>query len=139
MLTIPGRTGRIGNRGTAFSFYTERDEPLAELLAFTLLEMKQDVPDFLQQYVPEGYDADTKKLKFEPDSDECEEEPAGGSGDAWGASDDAPAGDSWGGGGEPSAAGANNGTWGASDDASGGNTFGGGGDSFGGGAAVASW
>ncbi|KAK6856864.1 ATP-dependent RNA helicase DED1 [Apiospora arundinis] len=127
-----GRTGRIGNRGTAISFYTERDEPLAQLLTFTLLETKQEVPDFLQQYVPENYEAGAgaNDLKFEDDSDEIEDEPAGGSGGgddgAWGAADDAPGGDSWGGGGDSSTAGGDS-------------AWGGGGDAFGGGASAAAW
>jgi len=46
----------------------------------TLLETKQPVPDFLEQYVPEGGD-----LRFEDDSDFGDD--AGGGG--WGAGDDA--------------------------------------------------
>lgn len=133
-LITSGRTGRIGNKGTAISFYTERDEPLAELLTFTLLEMKQDIPDFLQQYVPEG--GNVENLKFDYDSDEIEDEPVGGSGGgddgAWGASDDAPGANAWGGGGESNTTGGDN-AWG-----SGGDSFG----SFGGGAsneAAAAW
>ena len=38
------------------------------MLTKTLLETKQDVPDFLQQYIPEGYEEGTD-LKFEVDSD----------------------------------------------------------------------
>lgn len=53
------------------------------------METKQEVPDFLQQYIPEGATADN--LKFEADSD-FEDEAADkgvdastGGGDAWGA------------------------------------------------------
>ncbi|ETS78481.1 hypothetical protein PFICI_10543 [Pestalotiopsis fici W106-1] len=86
-----GRTARAGRKGQAFSFYTERDEPLAELLTKTLLETKQEIPEFLKQYVPENADID--QLKFEPDSDEeIEGEDTGG----WGAGNgDGDAG-SWG-------------------------------------------
>lgn len=67
------------------------------------METKQQVPDFLQQYIPEGGD-----LKFEPDTDEELENQknGGGGGDgAWGDSGagggdvnagDANAGDAWG-------------------------------------------
>ncbi|KAL1843933.1 hypothetical protein VTJ49DRAFT_6876 [Mycothermus thermophilus] len=82
-----GRTGRIGHRGLATSFYSERDEPIASVLTRTLLETNQEIPDFLQQYVPENYTPET--LKFEADSDF--EEDAGGNGNddvanAWGSS-----------------------------------------------------
>lgn len=99
-----GRTGRIGNLGTATSFYSEKDEPLASVLTRTLLETKQEVPDFLQSYIPEG-DA-LEHLKFEADSDYDEGEAAGGGGDwgedgadtAWGGGEDTKAddGDAWG-------------------------------------------
>ena len=98
-----GRTGRIGNMGLATSFYNDRDNDLAENLTKTLLETHQPVPDFLEQYIPEGFTADgsgdINKLKFEADSDYGGEDgagsaPTGGTTDAWGAS---PAGaDSWG-------------------------------------------
>ncbi|KAK4453568.1 putative ATP-dependent RNA helicase [Podospora aff. communis PSN243] len=62
-----GRTGRIGHRGLASSFYTERDEPIASVLTRTLMETNQDIPDFLESYQPEG--EARNKLKFEADSD----------------------------------------------------------------------
>ncbi|ORY67364.1 P-loop containing nucleoside triphosphate hydrolase protein [Pseudomassariella vexata] len=101
---IAGRTGRIGHKGLATSFYSESDEPLGPLLTLTLLETKQEIPDFLEQYRPEGEAAE--KLKFEPDSDEYEEEvvnggDTGGGADDWGNTDSKPAetgGDGWGGG-----------------------------------------
>lgn len=59
--------------GLATSFYNDRDVDLAENLTKTLLETHQVVPDFLQQYVPDGFTADgkgdIKTLKFEADSD----------------------------------------------------------------------
>jgi ATP-dependent RNA helicase DDX3X len=82
-----GRTGRIGHKGLATSFYNERDEGLAPLLVLTLLETGQEVPDFLQQFVPEGIDR--ANIKFEDNTDEeIEKEKEGGNGggggDGWG-------------------------------------------------------
>ncbi|RDW67672.1 hypothetical protein BP6252_09068 [Coleophoma cylindrospora] len=101
-----GRTGRIGNLGLATSFYNDHDEDLGATLVKTLLETKQVIPDFLHQYLPEGFTAegegDAAQLKFETDSDfgDGTEETAaedGGdpgqaaSGEAWGAAEE-PAG-----------------------------------------------
>lgn len=107
-----GRTGRIGHRGLATSFYTDRDEDLASVLTRTLLETGQEIPDFLQPYIPE----DKENLKFEADSDFEEEEAAGGDdagGDGWGGSGDTQdaGGDSWGGNDDTQAAAGNG--WGA--------------------------
>jgi len=68
----------------ASSLYTEKDEPIASVLTRTLLETGQEVPDFLQQYIPEGAD-----LKFEADSDYEPDQQQGGFGDAsaWGNDD----------------------------------------------------
>ena len=75
---LSGRTGRIGNTGVATSFYNDRDADIAETLVKTLLETKQTIPDFLEQYIPEGFNAagegDVSKLHFDADSDEEEEE-----------------------------------------------------------------
>lgn len=62
-----GRTGRIGHRGVATSFYCDSDEPIASVLTRTLMETKQEIPDFLTAYVPE--DVSLEDLKFEADSD----------------------------------------------------------------------
>lgn len=62
----------------------------------TLLETRQNVPDFLAQYVPEGFEAngDITTLKFDADSDDGEGEDNGESGDGgWGAE---PATGGWG-------------------------------------------
>ena len=59
----------MGHRGIATSFYTEDDSPMASVLTRTLLETGQDIPEFLQAYVPE----EGKDLKFEADSDWEEE------------------------------------------------------------------
>ncbi|KAK0723843.1 P-loop containing nucleoside triphosphate hydrolase protein [Apiosordaria backusii] len=93
-----GRTGRIGHRGMASSFFTERDEPIASVLTRTLLETGQEVPEFLSAYIPE----DVSRLRFEADSDFDETETAadnfggddaadGGDADTWGAGDAAEA------------------------------------------------
>ncbi|KAK8024124.1 DEAD/DEAH box helicase, partial [Apiospora rasikravindrae] len=127
-----GRTGRIGNRGVAYSFYTERDEPLAEQLTFNLLEQKQEIPDFLQHYVPEG--TEIANLKFDYDSDEIEDEAVGGSGGGDDGSWGAAGGDAAASGG--AAGGGDDGSWGAAGDATGDSAWGGGGASFGGGASA---
>lgn len=67
-----GRTGRIGYRGLATSFYTDRDEPLASVLTRTLMETDQEIPDFLEKYKPES-----GRLTFEADSDFDENDIAG--------------------------------------------------------------
>ncbi|PQE03534.1 hypothetical protein CJF31_00012079 [Rutstroemia sp. NJR-2017a BVV2] len=53
-----GRTGRIGNMGLATSFYNDRDSDLAETLVKVLLENGQQIPDFLQEHIPEGFTID---------------------------------------------------------------------------------
>ncbi|KAJ6009391.1 hypothetical protein N7522_004407 [Penicillium canescens] len=59
-----GRTARIGNEGLATSFYNDRNEELATELVKILIECKQQVPDFLEGYRPEG-----DVLEFDDDSD----------------------------------------------------------------------
>lgn len=77
-----GRTARIGNVGLATSFFNEKNEDIAEDLVRVMLETKQDIPDFLQQWKPE----DTDKLNFDDDSDEEVEGAEGdtANGDIWG-------------------------------------------------------
>ncbi|PNY26698.1 ATP-dependent RNA helicase ded1 [Tolypocladium capitatum] len=96
-----GRTGRIGHRGVATSLYSDRDEPIASVLTRTLLETKQDVPDFLQMYVPEGTAADKPKFETESDFDPND---LGTAAELGGFGGDSPGegtggGDAWGGGG----------------------------------------
>ena len=59
--------------GLATSFYNDRDEELAPNLVKTLLETKQEVPEFLQSYIPEGYTTsgggENAVLHFDADSD----------------------------------------------------------------------
>ncbi|KGO59207.1 Helicase, C-terminal [Penicillium expansum] len=59
-----GRTARIGNEGIATSFYNERDEDIAQDLVKILIECKQVIPEFLQEFRPEG-----DVLEFDDDSD----------------------------------------------------------------------
>ncbi len=66
----------------ATSFYNDRDAELGEMLTKILLENQQPVPDFLTQYVPDGfvadengvYTGDLSTLKFETESDNGENE-----------------------------------------------------------------
>lgn len=110
-----GRTGRIGNRGLATSFYTERDEPLAPVLVRTLLETKQTVPEFLQQFMPEGEELENLQFPSEQDEDI-----GGMDAGAWGEGGGNDSGDAWGGGGaDASAAGGDGGgAWGGGDQTS---------------------
>ncbi|KAJ5594348.1 uncharacterized protein N7459_000556 [Penicillium hispanicum] len=64
-----GRTARIGNEGIATSFYNDRDSELAPDLVKILLECKQPIPDFLEQYVPEN-----NIIDFEDDKTDASEE-----------------------------------------------------------------
>lgn len=47
------RTARVGRSGLATSFYNERSSHLAPELAKLLKECKQEIPEFLQMYIPE--------------------------------------------------------------------------------------
>jgi ATP-dependent RNA helicase DDX3X len=51
-----GRTARIGNEGKATSFFNDRNDDLGEDLCKILIESKQDIPDFLEQFKPEDCD-----------------------------------------------------------------------------------
>ncbi|KAI9883393.1 MAG: hypothetical protein M1823_004844 [Watsoniomyces obsoletus] len=64
-----GRTGRIGHLGVASSFYNDRNEDLASSLVKILLESKQEIPDFLDHYVPEGAREGKTQIDFEDESD----------------------------------------------------------------------
>lgn len=83
-----GRTARIGNDGLATSFYNERNEDIAEDLVKILVESKQEVPEFLDQYKPENAEA----IDFDDDS-EAEDEAGGADADPWGTTS---ASDAWG-------------------------------------------
>lgn len=99
----------MGHRGVATSFFSERDEPLASVLTRTLLETNQEIPEFLQQYVPEGEARDNLKFEADSDFDPNDFAGAGDAGGAWGAGDgdgadaDADTGGAWGSGGDGNA------------------------------------
>ena len=90
-----GRTGRIGNKGMATSFYNDRDEELAGPLVKVLVHCGQEVPDFLASHKPE----DDGAVDFEDDSGDEDEADGGegfgseanGFGDAAAGGDEAPA------------------------------------------------
>jgi ATP-dependent RNA helicase DDX3X len=67
-----GRTARIGNKGKATSFYSDRDEEIAPALVNILLESGCPIPDFLEHLVPEGGVA-----TFEDDASDDEDEAEG--------------------------------------------------------------
>ncbi|KAJ0425991.1 DEAD/DEAH box RNA helicase [Aspergillus carlsbadensis] len=78
-----GRTARIGNEGLATSFYCEKDADIAADLVKILIESKQKVPDFLEQYKPQDTVVNFHDDTDDESSDEAENE---GNGDsvAWG-------------------------------------------------------
>ena len=75
----------------ATSFYNDKNQELAELLVKTLLETKQEIPEFLQSFIPDGSGDPGAKLDFQDDSDEDDgtggeaENPATTEGDVTGA------------------------------------------------------
>ncbi|KAH4061120.1 hypothetical protein HBH49_011000 [Parastagonospora nodorum] len=52
-----GRTARIGNEGKATSFFNDRNDDLGEDLCKILIEAKQEIPEFLEQFKPENPEA----------------------------------------------------------------------------------
>ena len=48
-----GRTGRIGFKGKAISFFNERNSDIGTELAKLLKESKCEIPDCLEEYAPE--------------------------------------------------------------------------------------
>ncbi|KAJ4861555.1 DEAD/DEAH box helicase domain-containing protein [Trichoderma breve] len=124
-----GRTGRIGHRGVATSFFTDRDEAIASVLTRTLLETNQDIPDFLQSYIPDNY-ANGIKVKFETESD-FDPNDVAGAGDAqgggWGGDETANPGSGaggWGASGDSGDAADSGGGWGTGGDVAGGDSGG---------------
>lgn len=69
-----GRTARIGNEGKAISFYNDRNEDIAEDLVKILIESKQEVPDFLDQFKPE----DTETIEWRDGTDDESDDGLGG-------------------------------------------------------------
>jgi ATP-dependent RNA helicase DDX3X len=43
-----GRTGRCGNKGTAFSFINDKNKPIVRDLYKLLMKLKQDIPDWFE-------------------------------------------------------------------------------------------
>lgn len=109
-LTIAGRTARIGNEGLATSFYNDKDSDMGPFITKILMETGQPVPEFLEQYKPEGdlnFDEDDLDVDENNDADAAtgnDDAWGGGEGNnaagvsepAWGAENSAPA-DAWGG------------------------------------------
>lgn len=85
-----GRTARIGNEGLATSFYNDKDSELAPDLVKILIESKQKIPDFLEQYRPAG-DVAT----FDEDDTDHEDNAENGTGDDFNANN-GDTGDAWG-------------------------------------------
>lgn len=94
----------------ATSFYNDDDEALAPFLCKILMENRQPVPDFLEQFKP----ADGEVIDFHDDSaDEDNEGVDGEAGLAHGGmTSSAPADDNWGNTAPPVAAGASGDAWG---------------------------
>ncbi|ORZ16836.1 P-loop containing nucleoside triphosphate hydrolase protein [Lobosporangium transversale] len=61
-----GRTARVGNQGLATSFYTSYNEPLAPQLTKLLIECKQEVPDFLRDFINPNTTYETEDFIDEP-------------------------------------------------------------------------
>ena len=90
-----GRTGRIGHKGHATSFYNEKNEDLAPFLVNILLETGQTVPDFLESFKPEG-DVPEFEGDLTEDEDEASDEPGYVAAPGADPFDEAAAGDAWG-------------------------------------------
>lgn len=71
-----GRTARIGNVGQATSFYNDRNEDLGEDLCKILLESKQEIPEFLEQFKP----ADPDNIEWHDGTDDESDGGIGGGG-----------------------------------------------------------
>lgn len=69
------------------------------MLVKTLLETRQAVPDFLIQYIPEGFadgKGDVNLLQFENDDEDGGDATAGGEAGGWGTTEDAGDAGGWG-------------------------------------------
>jgi ATP-dependent RNA helicase DDX3X len=87
-----GRTARIGNEGKATSFFNDRNDDIGEDLCKILIESKQEVPDFLEQFKPADGDIEWH--------DGTDDESDGGIGDIGGMGDAGFGGDTGGFGGD---------------------------------------
>ena len=64
-----GRTGRVGNKGMAISFYNDKNKVIAEDLVKEMKKAKQEIPDFLIKYDHENFEqfyfnGEYKKKKY---------------------------------------------------------------------------
>ena len=67
-----GRTGRVGNKGMAISFYNDKNKVIAEDLVKEMIKAKQEIPDFLQKFNYDNlnddnnnfFNGDYKKKRF---------------------------------------------------------------------------
>lgn len=74
----------MGHRGLATSLYTDDDEPIASVLTRTLMETGQEIPEFLQEYVPEGMSGNNVKFEDDSDFDENDNTEVGANSTTWG-------------------------------------------------------
>ena len=56
-----GRTGRVGNKGKAISFYNENNKQIGEALLNELKKLGQKIPEFLQEFDYYNYKYDYNK------------------------------------------------------------------------------
>ncbi|KAI4912043.1 hypothetical protein J4E90_006863 [Alternaria incomplexa] len=69
-----GRTARIGNEGKATSFFNDRNEDIGEDLCKILCESKQEIPEFLQEHMPE----DPNTIEWHDGTDDESDDGLGG-------------------------------------------------------------
>ncbi|KAI4844990.1 DEAD/DEAH box RNA helicase [Aureobasidium sp. EXF-8845] len=79
-----GRTGRIGHKGHATSFYNEKNEDLAPFLVNILLETGQPVPDFLESFKPESGNPEFEDDLTDEEDDGAVDGAVAEATDAWG-------------------------------------------------------
>ncbi|KAF9285501.1 hypothetical protein BGZ68_003812 [Mortierella alpina] len=65
-----GRTARVGNPGRATSFYNHKNDALAPQLAKILIECKQELPEFLREFVDPNTTFETHDFAEEEDEDQ---------------------------------------------------------------------
>ncbi|KAG0262005.1 hypothetical protein BG011_000429 [Mortierella polycephala] len=82
-----GRTARAGHPGLATTFYNDRNDAIASQLVKLLVECKQEVPDFLQEFVSEATSYEDEGDDFVDEDDTQMAKPAASSAnddDVWG-------------------------------------------------------
>ena len=60
-----GRTGRVGNKGKAISFYNENNKQIGEALVNELKKSRQKIPDFLEEFDYYDYDYNNNITPFD--------------------------------------------------------------------------